>query len=186
MSSITWAPHGDYGEIAELNGWSAQVHDCDGHELSHPAGTPFLWWVEPVLKGGKVAEGYTASPETGRQEAETHLRRFAVKPAPKDPTVWWAPTSAGGAAGAAAKTTGPARTRWLARNGMPPRTTARPSAGCDGLVLRPGAPLPRVGAPHGPPANSEGRPVSYMAMPAGARIPRRPYTAALKDGGRNA
>ncbi|URN01232.1 hypothetical protein LUW76_46915 [Actinomadura madurae] len=91
MSSITWAPHGDYGEIAELNGWSAQVHDCDGHELSHPAGTPFLWWVEPVLKGGKVAEGYTASPETGRQEAETHLRRFAVKPAPKDPTVWWAP-----------------------------------------------------------------------------------------------
>jgi hypothetical protein len=83
-TNITWKPHGANGEITHLNGWSSEVwnYGTDGEALTHPAGRPYLWCVEPSRKRGWVADGFAPTQKGARRDAETALRRLAVQPAP--------------------------------------------------------------------------------------------------------
>lgn len=87
MSDITWHEAGPHEVVATLNGWAAAIWDFGSHPAQppHPEGRPFNWGVRPRMSFDPYdREGFAASLELAKAEAERALRELAAQPAPQD------------------------------------------------------------------------------------------------------
>lgn len=84
---ITWEQQGPFEVATILNGWAATIWDYGSHpdRPPHPDGKPFNWAIRPAITFDPYdREGYAATLDDAKRDADENLRELAVKPAEQD------------------------------------------------------------------------------------------------------